>query len=341
MLQILSTALNAVLPIILLSVFGYWFKRAGFLSAPFVKTGSWFVFHVCLPCTLFVNVYNISDFSSVAWDAVIYCVAVVCLLFLLGLVASVLTTKDYRRRGVLVHAIFRSNFAVIGLSLASALGGENAMSVAAIVSAFTIPLYNVLGVMSLTVFSEETVTKRFSFKHFVVSVLENPMIVGSLLGAACILLRLLQNAVFGDVVFTLKNHLSPAYSVVNSLKTMTTPLALIVLGAQFEFSAVKGLFKEILVGTLWRIVLAPLIGVGLAVILNRCTDMVSFGLETYPTLIAMFGAPVAVSTAVIASEMDGDEQLATQLVVWTSLGSVVTVYVAVCIMMAVGLLTVA
>lgn len=336
MIRILVTALNAVLPIILLSIFGYWLKRRGFLGQQFIKTGSKFVFHICLSCTLFVNVYNLSDFASVNWSAVIYCMAVVCLLFLLGCISTVLATKDSKRRGVLLHGVFRSNFAIIGLSLASALGGDEAMAVASVVSAFTIPLYNVLGVLSLTIFAKNEENK-FSFKSFIVSVLKNPMIVGALLGAVCILIRFLQTSIFGSVVFTLKDQVSPVFSVINSLKSMTTPLALVVLGAQFEFSAVKGLFKEILFGTVWRILLAPLIGVGLAVILNKAGAL-SFGMDTYPTLIALFGAPVAVSTAVIAAEMNGDEQLATQLVVWTSLGSIFTIYVAVCIMMGAGLL---
>ena len=240
------------------------------------------------------------------------------------------------RRGVLLHGVFRSNFAIIGLSLASALGGDEAMAIASVVSAFTIPLYNVLGVLSLTIFSKNEENK-FSLKSFIVSVLKNPMIVGALLGAACILIRFLQTAIFGSLVFTLKDQVSPVFSVINSLKSMTTPLALVVLGAQFEFSAVKGLFKEILFGTVWRIILAPLIGVGLAVILNKA-GVLSFDMDTYPTLIALFGAPVAVSTAVIAAEMNGDEQLATQLVVWTSLGSIFTIYIAVCVMMGAGLI---
>ena len=165
------------------------------------------------------------------------------------------------------------------------------------------------------------------------------MIIGALLGALCILIRFFQTMLFGEVVFTIKDQLSPVYSVLSSLKSMTTPLALVVLGAQFEFSAVKGLFKEILSGTILRIVIAPVLGVGLAILLDKF-GVLSFGLEVYPTLIAMFGAPVAVSTAVIASEMNGDEQLATQLVVWTSLGSIITIYAAVYIMMATGFLIV-
>ena len=152
--------------------------------------------------------------------------------------------------------------------------------------------------------------------------------------------RSLQSLVFGDVFFTIKGTLPFVYETVSKLKTMTTPLALIVLGAQFKFSAVKGLFKEIVVGTLWRIVLAPLLGVGIAVLLSKYTNVISFDANTYPTLIALFGAPVAVSTGVIAAEMGGDEQLATQLVVWSSLGSIFTIYLSVCVMMATGLLAV-
>ena len=77
-----------------------------------------------------------------------------------------------------------------------------------------------------------------------------------------------------------------------------------------------------------------------AALLSRYTDILFCDVNSYPALIALFGSPVAVSTAVIASEMGGDEQLATQLVVWSSLGSVITIYVTVCTMMACGLLPV-
>lgn len=338
-MDILMTALNAVLPIILLSIFGYWLKRIGFLPEQFIKTGSKMVFRVCLSCSLFINVYNIRDFASIAWDAVIFCLGIICLLFLLGLVSAVLTTPVPARRGVILHAVFRSNFAIIGLSLAGYLGGGEAETIASVVSAFAIPLYNVLGVISLTMFTGSG-DQKYSAKQFLLDIVKNPMILGALTGAFCIVVRSLQSLVFGDAVFTIKEDLPFVFETVNKLKTMTTPLALIVLGAQFEFSAVKGLLKEILVGTLWRNVLAPLLGVGLGVLLSKYTDLVSFDHHTYPALIALFGAPVAVSTGVIAAEMGGDEQLATQLVVWSSLASIFTIYIAVCLMMATGLLIV-
>ena len=113
-----------------------------------------------------------------------------------------------------------------------------------------------------------------------------------------------------------------------------------MLGGQFEFSAVKGMSKEIIVGTVFRVVIAPVIGVGCAVLLSQFTDLVSFGQTEYPALIALFGTPVAVSSAIMAGEMGNDEQLAGQLVVWTSISSIVTLFITVFLLMSFGLLAV-
>ena len=55
LMDILITAVNAVMPIILVILLGYLLKQSGFLSKDFVKTGNKLVFNVCLPCMLFIN----------------------------------------------------------------------------------------------------------------------------------------------------------------------------------------------------------------------------------------------------------------------------------------------
>jgi predicted permease len=76
------------------------------------------------------------------------------------------------------------------------------------------------------------------------------------------------------------------------------------------------------------------------VALSLSTGLLSCGVQEYPALIAMFGSPVAVSSAVMAGSMGSDEQLATQLVVWTSIFSIFTIFAEVCILMMMGLLAV-
>ena len=69
--DILITAVNAVMPIILVILLGYGLKRNGFLSKEFLKNGNKLMFNICLPCMLFINVYEIESFSSIQWDIVI------------------------------------------------------------------------------------------------------------------------------------------------------------------------------------------------------------------------------------------------------------------------------
>ena len=337
---ILLTAINAVCPIILLILLGYVLKNKKFITKEFVKVGNNLVFKVCLPCMLFVNVYKIESFSAVQWDIVGYAIAVILVIFVLGFFTAVLTTKVPERRGVIWQCTFRSNFAIIGLSLAEALGGSKATGVAAVVSAFTIPIFNIMGVIALTVFINKSGALSKSFKNIILNIVKNPLIIGVAVGLASLGIRTWQMNVFGELVFSFERDLKFLYTAVNNLKVLATPLALIVLGGQFEFSAVKGLLKDITVGTVWRIVITPLIGIGGAVLLSNYTNVLSCGVNEYPALIALFGSPVAVSSAVMAGAMNNDEQLAAQLVVWTSICSVVTVFVTACILMAAGLLPV-
>ena len=338
--NIFMTAVNAVFPIVALILFGYILRKKGFFPESFIKTGSWFVFNVCLPCMLFTNVYEISGMDAIPWDIVIYCVLAVFLLFVLGLGIALVTTKDLKRRGVIWQVTFRSNFAIIGIPLAASLGDSEAVAVAAVAITFVIPFYNILSVVALSVFSGQSDSGKISVRGLLKSIITNPLTISVLAGLACVLIRTVQQQIFGEVVFSLSNHTKFLYTAVSNMASMASPFALIVLGGQCEFSAVKGMFKEILVGTLARIVLAPIIVIGGALLLSRFTSFLDCGSNELPALISLFGSPMAVSGAVMAGQMKNDEQLATQLVVWSSVGSIATIFITVCVLMSAGLLAI-
>ena len=336
---ILITAVNALFPLIITILLGYILKCKGFLTKEFLRVGNWIVFNICLTAMLFVNVYDIAGFASINWDIVLYACAAFFLVVAVGFAITLATTPVPQRRGVIWQCTFRSNFGIIGLSLASALGGEEAVAVAAIVSSFTVPLFNVVSVIALSVFSDGSKGKP-SARSIILNILKNPMILGAAAGLACLAIREAQNALFGEVVFSIQRDAGFIYKVLSNMKTMCSPLAMLILGGQFEFSAVKGLLKEIVSGTVARIIIAPLLGIGCAILLTNHTDLIACGVNEYPALIAMFGSPVAVSSAVMAGNMGSDEQLATQLVVWTSIFSIFTIFAQVVILMSMGLLAV-
>lgn len=57
----------------------------------------------------------------------------------------------------------------------------------------------------------------------------------------------------------------------------------------------------------------------------------------FATYMGVFATPVAVASAIMAKEMNADDELAGQLVVWTSLASTVTIFIYVTIFRAIGI----
>ena len=336
--QIFMTAINAVFPIVALIMTGYCLRKKGFFTESFVKAGSKLVFQICLPAMLFTNVYEISGMEAIRWDLAIYCVVAIVVLYALGVPVALLTTKDPKRRGVLWQVLYRSNFAIVGIPLASSLGGVEAVAATAVTFTFVIPIYNIFSVIALSVFTGRSDSGKADVKAIAKDVVTNPLTVSVLLGLLCLVVRAAQQQIFGEVVFSLNVHTPFFYKVISNLSAIASPFALIVLGGQCEFTAVNNMKKELIVGTLGRIVAAPLLVIGVAVLLTKYTNVINFGVNEMPALISLFGSPTAVSGAVMAAEMNNDEQLATQLVVWTSAGSILTIFATVCCLMSMGFL---
>ncbi len=319
-------AFNAVMPIIILILIGFVLKRAGFLTDEFLRVGNKLMFKLCLPALLFSNIYEgVGSFADIKWSTVVFCMPVILLLFFVGVLTAIFLVKDKSRRGVIVQCSFRSNFAIIGTALASGLGGNAAVAVVGILSAFTISFFNVLAVISLTVFNKN---KKVSFFGIIKEIITNPLIGGILIGLVFLSLK---------TVFPVDIRLPFLYDAVVSLGKLATPLALIVLGGEFSFVVPKDMAGDIITGTVLRVIVAPAIALSLAVVLCRA-GVVGFGANEFPALIALFASPVAVSSAVMAKEMNADYELASALVVWTSVVSVFTVFCFVVVLRALGML---
>ncbi|MBQ1935106.1 MAG: AEC family transporter, partial [Clostridia bacterium] len=57
----------------------------------------------------------------------------------------------------------------------------------------------------------------------------------------------------------------------------------------------------------------------------------------FATLVALFGTPVAVSSVTMAQEMNGDTVLAGQLVVWTTVVSMFTIFLCAFLLKTAGI----
>ena len=320
-------ALEAVLPIIIMVTLGYLIKKVELVKKENAKLLNKLVFRLFLPVMLFLNVYNIELSKGIGYGYILYGFVATIVIFLLSIPAVVLITNNKERRGAILQATFRSNYALIGIPLAESLFGTEGTIIATVLLAFIVPVFNILAVISLSIFKHDA--KKSDIKKIILDIIKNPLIISIALGTVALVIRM----IFINCGIELRiSDIKPVFKVLNYLSSVATPIALLVLGIQFEFSAVKELRKEIFFGVLMRNLIVPLIGLGVAYLLFKNT----FNGAHFAAFVAMFATPVAVSSVPMAQEMESDVALAGQLVIWTTVISAFTVFIASFILKALG-----
>lgn len=309
---------NAVAPIILIILLGYFLQKIKLVPDNFFVYANKIVFNVALPFYLFYSVYNIENISDINFKLVATVDILIIIVAILAGIFFMLYTKDYGKRAVLIQCAFRSNYAIIGIPLAKTIGGEATLATAAVISAIGIPTFNVLAVIVLSVFSYDNSNKKISPLAILKSICKNPLIISVCLALVCLVLRTF-------VPFTIKEDIPFFYETIKDVGTMASPLALIVLGGRFQVSAIKELAKDISLGILWRLVITPALCLSGVFIIAK-TGFYAVSTADVPALIAFYGSPVAVSSAIMAESMNCHGELARQLVIWCNIVSIFTVF---------------
>lgn len=317
-------AINATAPIVLMVVVGYFLKKVGLLEASVGKALNKLVFRVFLPAMLFLNMYKIESLADIDFTFVWYTMGATVLLFAVAIPTVSLMTKENPKRGALLQSVFRANYALVGIPLATSLFGERGSMMATVLSAFIVPLFNMLAVLGLCIFSPD---KKPSVKRVLVGIVKNPLIQSIAVGFVALGIR----AIFARLGISFRlTDIQPVYKTLNNLSSVATPLALLVLGAQFELSAIPELKKYIAFGVAVRNFLVPLLGIGAAHLFG-CFEGAHFA-----TFVAVFCTPVAVSSVPMAQEMDADVSLAGQLVIWSTVFSAISIFLASYFLKAIG-----
>ena len=170
--------LDAVLPIFLLLLLGYWAKCLGLLNRDDVKKLNKVMFRFFMPVMLFYNVYS-SDLSlAVQPKLILYALVCTLLIFLLALPAVSRWEPVRSRRGVIVQGLFRSNVVVIGLPVVESLMGAENVAPVVLLIATVVPFFNVLAVIVLEYYGGE----HTRLSHLLLDILKNPLILGSAAG---------------------------------------------------------------------------------------------------------------------------------------------------------------
>ena len=300
-MQNLTIAFNAVLPVMLCILLGYFLARIGMIKENLRKGLNSLCFKVFLPFYLFNSVYETDVSASFNAGLMLFCCLAMISWFAVLMCIIPRIEKENPRRGVLMQAMFRSNFALFGLPMAETLCGKGNMGPTNLLIGVCVPLVNVLAVITLETFRGS----KPSVKKMLIGIAKNPLIISSLLGLA---FNLLNIPIYSELKKTLTD-----------LGKVATPLSMVALGASFSFASAVTYRKQLLAGVSGKLIVSPLLMVTLGALLG-------FRAETLVPILIYFGAPTAVSSFPMAQQMDGDGELASSLVVFTSALSILTIF---------------
>ena len=319
-------AFRAIFPILLLMALGYAVRRMGSWSGDFFKQLNKLCFRLFLPVQLFCSVASIEDLAAVNGLLLLFQVAGILVSLLLGILTAKVFIRDPRQKGVTAQASFRSNQAILGLPLSEALGGEAALAYTSLSTSVSVPIFNVLAVLVLSWYGDG---ERPGIKQLLRRVVTNPLIISCLAGLLPVLIHQFMPA------FRLETALPSVWKMLQMLSKVASPVMLFVLGTNLNFGATGKLLPQLSLGVFLRLILCPLVVIGSAVLLRQPLGLTAVEM---PTMIAVFASPIAVSSVVMTQELGGDDQLAAQEVVWSSVLSMLTIFLWVFFLRTIGLL---
>jgi predicted permease len=297
----LLISFNVVFPMFVLLAVGYGLKRGGMLGGELSAGVNKIVFYLFIPVLIFKNIID-ADFSTAFdWKILLYSVAATTVIFAAAMALIPRFERDNPRRGAIAVAMYRSNFIVYGMPFATGLYGATAGAMLSILTALVVPLATAYSVFALEYFK----TGKPDWRQILVKTVKNPYIIASVAGM-----------LFLAAGIKLPNAL---YSPLGSVAQVASPLALIMLGARFDFSGVRKYLKYIVSVSLLRLVLVPGIFVSAAIALG-------FRGAALVTIMALFATPPATSAYTLVRECGGDEDLMSQLLVFITIASIVTVF---------------
>lgn len=302
MLQALSIAFHAIVPLFLIIAVGYTVKRLGWIGPEEVRRFNKVTFYTFMPVMLFYNIYT-SDFSqAVRLPYALFVVGAALGMVAVSFAVTLLAEKMPERRGVMIQAAFRSNFVLLGLPIAAELLPDSNLGVTALMVAIVVPIYNMMSVVVLEYFRGG----KPRAGEVLLAVVKNPLILGSVAGLLVQALHI-----------TLPEVL---VSFAGKMNSAATPLILLLLGASFETREIARYKKELLVCVGLRLVVFP------GALLTLAAALGLRDIE-FVTVLAMTAAPTAVNSFNMAQQLGGDSQLAGSAVVVSTAASFFTLFV--------------
>ena len=297
-------SLNVVAPLFVLMSIGYLLRQIKFVTEEFLSQLNRFVFKFCLPLMLFQDIrlsYK-GDFSN---TSLIFASLIgISIIIILSFLIVPLIIKGKAQRGSIIQGIYRSNFLIYGLPLATGMYGSSAVASISMLMGIMIPFYNIAAVIILSIHSE-TENQKVTIKGIMKDIVTNPLIIGCFFGL-----------LGGMIHLELPRFLEIPIA---QLAATAAPLALFVMGGEFKFRKLKNNIYKVVAVTAARLIIVPVIALSIFISIGfRNVDLA--------VLLSIFATPTAMASYIMARNMGNDAELSAQIVVLTTASSCLTIF---------------
>lgn len=295
-------SLNATMPVFFVMLLGWWLKKIKFITDDFVSVADKVVFKVALPVLVFKDIASADLSGDFNWNFVLFCFFGTCIFFGVTWLFAEIFIKDKSIIGSFVQGSFRGSAAILGIAFAQNIYGSSGLVPMMIVA--SIPLFNIFSVIVLMRSANAGERdKKAVFKKTIKGIVTNPIIIG----------------IFAGIPFALLHISFPPIleKTINSVGSLSTPLALIAIGGSFSTGAALKKWKPTVIASIIKLIIIPGIFLPIAVSMG-------FRNEEMVALLILTGAPTTVSSYIMAKNMGNDSVLASGIVVMTTLLSSVT-----------------
>jgi hypothetical protein len=292
------------------------------INEEFINVSSNVIFNVAFPALIFVNV-ALTDFNQVAnFNEIIFdCIGII-ITFILSYIVAMAFIKDENKKGVFVQGAFRGNYATIGLAILYNIFGSMGMAKGAIILSFSLPIFNVFAIIGLVLPLHKF--NREGIKKIIIKIVTNPNIIAVIVALVFSYFKIpIDKITVGRIVIKTTEYLSG----------IALPLALIGIGGTLDFKNIKTNWILVSISTFFKIVIFPITATIIAYSMG-------FENDSLVAIFLLFGVPTAVTGYIFAKELGGDDVLAANIIVATTLGSIITLSAGVLFFKVAGLINV-
>uniref|UniRef100_UPI0040265E05 AEC family transporter n=1 Tax=Angelakisella sp. TaxID=1935177 RepID=UPI0040265E05 len=310
-------SIRVVTPILLMLCVGMLVRRLGWVDEKTLNVMDRLGFKLLLSTQLFYSLYRAEWDVSVYGKPLLASIVIILIILVLVLLIFGRLEPDPKRRGPVIQCEIRVNFVIFGMAIIASLYGSENTGLIAIMAAIIIPLTSTISAILFEVYRGGRVKPAM----LLLNIIKNPYLIGAALGLIFLLLRIPLP--------------QPVEKTVSDIGGMATPYCLIVLGGSIHLSRFGDYGRSLWLAVLGKSVIIPLVFI---LVFIPLVVLAGFRRDALAALAVMLACPTAVSGYTLANQCGADGELAAQLIVVTTLFSVVTMFLTIWVLTSMALI---